>query len=106
MSDDRSRKRPAPLGDVLGAFLKRAGLAERVEQAQVVPEWPRLVGDRIARVTEPMSVTADGTLFVSVTTNAWMMELSLMEPEILAALREGAPGRPPVRRIRWVLRRG
>ena len=104
MSDEK-RPRPSALGDLLGAFLRQSGIAERVEQALVVPEWPQLVGERIARVTEPTAVTADGTLFVQVTTNAWMMELSLMEPEILAALRDGAPGRPPVRRIRWQLRR-
>jgi predicted nucleic acid-binding Zn ribbon protein len=55
-------------------------------------------------VAEPMSVTADGTLFVNVTTNAWMNELSLMEPELLRAL-NAKDGRVPVKRIRWLLRR-
>jgi len=55
-------------------------------------------------VTEPSSIAADGTMFVRVTTNAWMNELSLMEPELLRAL-NAKEGRPPVRRIRWLLRR-
>jgi predicted nucleic acid-binding Zn ribbon protein len=63
-----------------------------------------LVGSQIASVTEPQSITPDGTLFVSVTTNAWMNELSLMEPELLRAL-NAKPGRMPIRRIRWLLKR-
>jgi len=40
-----------------------------------------------------------------VTTNAWMMELSLLEPELLRAL-NAKVGRAPVRKIRWLLQRG
>jgi len=98
------RDKPSILGDVLANLLKESGLAERVEQAAVVPEWAALVGPAIAAVTEPMSVTADGTLFVAVRTNAWMNELSLMEPELLRTI-NGVAGRLPVRRIRWLLQR-
>jgi predicted nucleic acid-binding Zn ribbon protein len=42
-------------------------------------------------------------LFVWVTTNAWMTELSLLEPELLRALNSKSD-RTPVRRIRWQLR--
>lgn len=99
-----AKKRPSSVGDVLAGVLKETGLASRVEQAGVIPEWPALVGAQIAAVTEPISVAADGTLFVAVTTNAWMNELSLMEPELLRAL-NGKEGRPAIRRIRWVLKR-
>jgi predicted nucleic acid-binding Zn ribbon protein len=43
-------------------------------------------------------------MFVRVTTNAWMNELSLMEPELLRAL-NSTPGRVPVKKIRWLLKR-
>jgi predicted nucleic acid-binding Zn ribbon protein len=99
-----ARKKPAAIGDVLAGVLKETGIAARVEQAGIIPEWSALVGAQIAAVAEPMSVTADGTLFVSVTTNAWMNELSLMEPELLRAL-NAKEGRVPVKRIRWLLRR-
>lgn len=98
------RKKPSAVGDVLAALLKESGLAERVDQAALVPEWPSLVGPQIAAVTEPTSITADGTMFVLVTTNAWMNELSLMEPELLRAL-NAKEGRTGVKRIRWLLRR-
>jgi hypothetical protein len=75
-----------------------------IEQAQIVPEWTSLVGPQIAAVTTPQSIAADGTLFVAVTTNAWMMELSMMEPELLRAI-NAKEGRTPVRKIRWLLQR-
>lgn len=98
------KKKPSSVGDVLASLLAQSGLADRVEQAGVIPEWPALVGAQIAAVTEPTSITADGTMFVRVTTNAWMNELSLMEPELLRALNT-KEGRTPVHRIRWLLRR-
>ena len=55
---------PSTIGDVMAAVLKDAGIASRVEQAAIIPEWATLVGAQIAAVTEPLSIAADGTLFV------------------------------------------
>jgi len=96
--------RPTSIGDLLGQVLANAGIADRVAQAAVVPEWASLVGPQIAQVTEPMSVTPDGTLFVGVASHGWMTELSLLEPELLRSL-NGVPGRPPIARLRLVLRK-
>ena len=101
---DEKKRKPEALGNVVGAFLKESKLDLRVEQASVVPEWEQLVGKQIATVTKPISVTRDGTLFVAVKTNAWMTELSLMEPQILRALNAKA-GRERVRKIRLQLMR-
>jgi predicted nucleic acid-binding Zn ribbon protein len=101
---DLKPQKPQTIGNLLGDVLKQAGVSERVEQAQIIPEWPSLVGPQIALVTSPQSITADGTLFVGVTTNAWMNELSLLEPELLKSL-NAKDGRAPVKRIRWLLRR-
>jgi predicted nucleic acid-binding Zn ribbon protein len=68
--------RPTAIGDLLASVLANAGIADRVEQAAIVPEWASLVGAQIAAVTEPLSITPDGTLFVSVATHGWMTELS------------------------------
>lgn len=102
MSD--RKKRPEAIGKIVADWLGERGLAGRVEQAGVIPEWPTLVGPQIAAVTSPQSITANGTLFVHVTTNAWMNELSLLEPELLRSL-NAKPERTPVRRIRWLLAR-
>jgi predicted nucleic acid-binding Zn ribbon protein len=101
---EKKKRKPRKLGDVMTDVLSRAGIADRVAQANVIPEWHALVGPQIARVTEPLSVTPQGTLFVAVTTNAWMTELSLMEPDLLQRLNQRT-GRLSIRKIRWQIRR-
>jgi len=103
MMEPRKRK-PRKLGDVMHDVLKKSGIADRVAQANVIPEWRTLVGPQIARVTEPLSVTPQGTLFVAVTTNAWMTELSLMEPDLLRRLNQRS-GKLAIRKIRWQLKK-
>jgi predicted nucleic acid-binding Zn ribbon protein len=98
------KKRPEAIGKIVADWLDERGLAERVDQAAVIPEWPALVGPQIASVTSPQSITANGMLFVHVTTNAWMNELSMLEPELLRSL-NAKPNRTPIRRIRWLLAR-
>lgn len=102
-ADDRAR-RPSKVGDVLASVLARAGLTDRMAQAQVIPEWGSLVGPQIAAVTEPVSLQRDGTLVVAVRTHGWMTELSLLEPELLRSL-NADPARPPIMKLRLVLRR-
>jgi predicted nucleic acid-binding Zn ribbon protein len=103
-ASSRERTRPASVADALTAYLKRSGLRERVEQSEVVAQWPKLVGPRIARVTEPLHVSADGVLFVAAQTSAWVSELSLLEPELLRAV-NGAGRSKPIRKIRFRLMR-
>lgn len=101
---ERKKKKPEPIADVLQGWIDKSGIATRIGQAGVVPEWEKLVGPQIAQVTAPTSVTADGTLWVQVTTNAWMNELSLMEPQLLKAM-NARPGGAKIRRIRYQLQR-
>lgn len=102
--EPRKKGKPRPIGDALSSYLEGSGLARRIEQAAVIPEWPSLVGPQIAQVTEPLSIARDGTLFVAVKTNAWMTELSLMEPQLLSAINAKSE-RPRVSRIRWQMMR-
>ena len=96
------KRKPERLGNIVSGVIDDAGLRARVEQAAIIPEWHRLVGQQIAGVTRPQSITANGTLFVLVKTNAWMNELSLLEPELLRSLNDH-PNRPQIKRIRWQL---
>ncbi len=90
------------MGEALQGYLAKAGLTRRLAHAQVIAQWPRLVGPQIAAVTWPESVTPDGTLFVRVTTSAWMTELQLMAPQIMAAI-NGGRGVGRIKTIRWLL---
>src|SRR5439155_6358442 len=56
---ERRRGRPTAVGEALHSYLAKSGLVRRVAQAQVIPDWPRLVGAQIAAVTTPESVTPD-----------------------------------------------
>jgi predicted nucleic acid-binding Zn ribbon protein len=102
--DRPKRDRPVAVGEALSGYLSRTGLAKRVAQAQLIPEWPGLVGPQIAAVATPESVTPDGVLFVRVTTSAWMNELQLMTPDIMARLNAGR-GSGRITTIRWLLTR-
>jgi predicted nucleic acid-binding Zn ribbon protein len=99
-----SRPRPVRVGDVLAGLLRESGLAERVAEAAVVPEWAERVGPAIAAVTEPLRASR-GTLIVAVRSSAWLMELRLMERQILERLNTGrSQGR--VQRVRFVMAGG
>lgn len=88
------------LADTLASYLQGAGIAARVEEAAIVPEWEERVGPAIAAVTTPLSIS-HGTLRVGVRSSAWLMELHLMEREIVRRLNIDRP-RGRVRRIRFV----
>ncbi len=73
---------PQELGPLLKAMLESLGLNKKIRQYSVIDEWPALVGDRIAGVTEPYRVDG-GVLYVRVRTAEWRNELSMRKPEIL-----------------------
>ena len=90
------------VGDAIASYVERSGIAARLSQAEVIPEWSNLVGPQIAAVARPERIAADGTLFVRVATSGWMTELQLMTPEIMARLNAGR-GAGRVRSLRWLL---
>lgn len=106
----RRRKKPdkriAPeqIGNAVSKFLIDKGLSERINQSSTIDDWADVVGTQIARVTEALSITTDGTLLIAVKTNAWMNELSLMEPELIRLLNIRGSARR-VRKIRFQLKR-
>lgn len=95
------KRGPRPLGEALEGFLRRSGIGERIEAASVIPEWEQRVGDRIAAVTTPLRVSG-GTLFVSVRSSAWLMELKLIERDVLRKVNAGK-GTGRIQRIRFVM---
>ena len=99
---ERKRGKPTPLKDVVPTVLSQRGLSQRLEQAAVIVHWPAIVGREIAKVAQPIAIDKQGVLQVAVTNNAWMTELSMMEPELLRVINEKAGSRK-VQRIRWRL---
>ena len=82
------KKGPEKVGEVLGAFLKKAGLREAITRVDVVEEWGERVGEAIGKVTRAQGVR-DSTLIVEVSSSPWLMELNMMRDEILRRVNEG-----------------
>ena len=97
---DRRTDGPTRIADALKAYTAKSGLARRIDLAQVVEDWARLVGPQVAAVTRAESVTPDGVLRVRVVSSAWANELSLMMPKIMAKLNAGRRGR--IRELRFI----
>ena len=73
--------------EAVAAALEHHGITDDVRANRVLTEWTELVGPRIAQRTRPDGVT-DRMLWVEVATSAWLHELNLLRPQLLACLRE------------------
>ena len=98
----KESRKPTPLAEALQAWIRKAGLIKRMDQAVVVEEWAALVGPQIAKVAVPESVSPDGILRVKVAPAPWASELQMMTPRIIGRLNTGRPARP-ITSIRWVV---
>jgi hypothetical protein len=63
------------------------GIADDVRAERLVTEWTELVGPKIAQRTRPDGVH-NRTLYIEVVTSAWLQELNLLRPQLLANLVE------------------
>jgi hypothetical protein len=68
----------ALLSGAAGKLYRKQGFAH----AEVLTDWPRVVGERLADATAPQKLTRDGTLTVKVTPG-FALELQHMEPQVL-----------------------
>lgn len=84
MSEKRGGS-PEQLGRLIEGLLRTRGLAEGVERGAAISEWAEVVGAQIASVASPVGFDRE-TLFVEVSSSAWLMELQVMERRILAKL--------------------
>ncbi len=84
----KNRAEPEALGGLVQATLARLGIGTRVARAQVIADWPELVGPHIADVARPVRIRGS-TLFVAVESAAWRNELSLMRPQLMRKINAG-----------------
>ncbi len=95
-----SSKHTRTISETLTEYFGRHGLVRRISQASIVNDWAELVGEQVARVSEPDSVDKSGTLRVRVESAAWLQELQLMSPTIIKDL---AVRGKRIKRIHWML---
>jgi len=75
------------LGEGVERELARGGSRDAIPLAAVTAAWPEAVGDAVSRKAWPLRLGRDGTLYVAAASATWANELSLLQDEILAALR-------------------
>jgi predicted nucleic acid-binding Zn ribbon protein len=78
---------PQTASAAVAAALDLHGITDQVRAGRVLTEWSELVGARIAQRTRPDGIV-DRVLWVEVATSAWLHELNLLRPQLLAGLRE------------------
>jgi|GEM_PF-423068 len=77
---DRSEK-TAKIGSAIFAFLEMMGMRERVFEHSVLDYWNDVVGEQIAKIATPRSIS-DGIMRVTVKNSAWRLELNLQAETI------------------------
>lgn len=73
------------LREAIGRTLDQLGLGASVATVAIHRAWPELVGEEVARRSEP-GLLKNGRLQVTVTDAVWVQQLTMLKPKILASL--------------------
>lgn len=73
------------IGGPLKKFLKSVGLEKGIAQQGAIELWPQVVGEGVARNTDPIGVE-HGILTVKTETPAWRQELQFQKTQIIETL--------------------
>lgn len=76
-----------PASRAISNALKLHGIADQVRAERLVTEWVDLVGQKIATKTRAHGIS-ERILIIEVVTSAWMHELNMLKPRLLAGLLE------------------
>jgi predicted nucleic acid-binding Zn ribbon protein len=99
-SDAKGKKhQPVHIGTALADFVASLGIDGTLKRYALIAGWADVVGEQIARVTEPQRFE-NGVLFVHVKTAPWRTELSMQRGEIIRRLNSAA-GADVVKDIRF-----
>jgi hypothetical protein len=86
MADKRPKmKRPLAIAALLETVFAGKPAQKRIREAKAWQFWEVAVGAHIAGKATPVAFR-DGILSVRVSSSAWMQQLSLMKPDIIAQL--------------------
>lgn len=78
----RNGSKPLRIGDVLQEEMKRRNIPVDCREAEIVAGWEKTVGPVIFQQTRPDKI-ANGTLYLKVSSPAWMQQLQFMKAEII-----------------------
>jgi len=75
------------IGSILQASLRKLGLQSGIKEHAIWDAWDGIVGDRIARFSQPESIK-NGLLVIKVSDPVWMQQLQFMKDIIMAKVNE------------------
>ncbi|MBN2180058.1 MAG: DUF721 domain-containing protein [Deltaproteobacteria bacterium] len=81
----KGQKKLERLGDFLEKALKRKKISIDIMDQDIRNAWRKAVGPQISAQSDPFKFK-NGTLYVKVSTPAWMQELQFMKQEIMERL--------------------
>ena len=90
----RPKARPEAVGALIDRVLADLGAGPTARAVRIADHWEAAVGPEVARHSRPVAIRGD-VLEVEVDSSVWSQQLQLMQPEILAALRETVGGDAP-----------
>ena len=77
--------------EILPEVFKALGSEGRLEEGQLVREWPSIVGKELAKRSGLRDVR-NGILFVEAENNIWMQEIRFLQKKIIARIKSRFPG--------------
>ena len=83
-------REPTGLGEVLGALSSTMGWESPIARAELMADWPEIVGAEIAEHARPAGIE-DGILFVQCDSNPWATQLRRMATLMLANIEARYP---------------
>jgi predicted nucleic acid-binding Zn ribbon protein len=63
------------------------GVLDQGRQLEIYANWPRLVGNDVARNSRPLKLR-NGTLTLAVANATWMQQLTMLKPTLLQAIND------------------
>jgi hypothetical protein len=98
---DRRTEDLVPIGDVVDALMEEDVFSRGMPIATLARRWPELVGERLARATQPASLEA-GILLVRASDGPWGAQARYLAEEIRERA-DLALGKGSVKRVRIVV---
>jgi hypothetical protein len=88
---DRRSDDAVPIGEVVDRLMAEGAFSRGIPIATLMSRWPELVGERLARATEPVSLDR-GVLVVRASDGPWGAQASFLAEAIRAKADEALGG--------------
>ena len=76
---------PKHISTAISSVIQQLGIGGKMKQMEVLEEWPRIVGEQIAKVTSAERLDG-GKLFIHVTRSTWRNELVFLKKALIAKI--------------------